>query len=552
MVGRSVGAAVRASVGGGGVGSGLALGTMRAWRAAQALRLHADSRMFRAARSAAEFYSERRTAFAVLSSRNNVLSRMTKRTKIVATIGPASRDPKMLRELFLAGVNVVRLNFSHGSHEEHGAVIADVRAIAADLGMHVAVLQDLPGPKVRTGPLADGVPSVVLTNGAPFTLTTDTVAGTSARVGVSYAGLAHDVEAGKHIYLADGAICLRIESTEGNDVHTRVETGGPLRPLQGINYPDGTLALDAVTDRDLEHLAFGLDAGVDWVGVSFVRSAGDIERVRAFMDERGKRVPIMAKIEKHEALEDIEAIVLAADGIMVARGDLGIEVRLEEVPLIQKDLIERANRASKPVVTATQMLESMISSPRPTRAEATDVANAILDGTDAIMLSGETARGEYPLEAVRTMATIAATVEKQYPHGRFHRRHSDNVDSRATDDIGVTIAEAAASGAERLHLQLIVTGTTTGNTARYISSFRPRAKIIGLTPLPEIARQMAMVWGVESILVQPYRYLETLIEIGEQRVVAEGLAKSGETIAITSGMPVGAGGTNVLKIHHLP
>ncbi len=477
---------------------------------------------------------------------------MTKRTKIVATIGPSSRNPNMLRELFLAGVNIARLNFSHGTHAEHAAVIADVRTIAAELGMHVAVLQDLPGPKVRTGPLADGAPSVLLANGAPFTLTTDAVSGTSARVGVSYGGLAKDVEPGKQIYLADGAIVLRIESIDGSDVHTRVESGGALRPMQGINYPDGTLALDAVTDRDLEHLAFGLDAGVDWVAVSFVRGAGDIERVRAFMTERGKIVPIMAKIEKHEALEEIDAIVLAADGIMVARGDLGVEVCLEDVPLIQKDLIARANRASKPVVTATQMLESMISSPRPTRAEATDVANAILDGTDAVMLSGETARGEFPLEAVRTMATIAVAVEKEYPHERFHRRHSRDVDVRANDDIGTTIAEAAASGADRLNLQLIVTGTTTGNTARYISSFRPRAKIIGLTPIAGVARQMAMIWGAESVLVQPYRYIETLIEIAEQRVVAEGLAKSGETIAITSGMPVGAGGTNVLKIHRLP
>jgi pyruvate kinase len=477
---------------------------------------------------------------------------MNKRTKIVATIGPASRDPQMLRELFLAGVNVTRMNFSHGTHESHAATIADVRAISAELGLPIAVLQDLPGPKVRTGPLAGGAPSVQLVNGAAFTLTTEAVAGTSARVGVSYAGLAHDVEAGKHIYLADGSISLTIESVEGTEIHTRVESGGALRPSQGINYPDGSLNIDAVTDRDFEHLAFGLDVGVDWIAVSFVRSAADIDRVRAFCAERGKNVPIMAKIEKHEALEAIDEIVVAADGIMVARGDLGIEVRLEEVPLIQKDLIERANRASKPVVTATQMLESMMASPRPTRAEATDVANAILDGTDAVMLSGETASGAYPLEAVRTMATIAAEVEKHYPHGQFHRKHSANVDLRASDVIGTTIAEAAASGAERLALKLIVTGTTTGNTARYISSFRPRAKIIGLTPLPQVARQMAMMWGVESIVVQPYRYLETLIEIAEQRVIADGLARPGETIAITSGMPVGAGGTNVLKIHRLP
>jgi pyruvate kinase len=477
---------------------------------------------------------------------------MTKRTKIVATVGPASRDPAMLRALFVAGVNVVRLNFSHGTHEEHAAVIADVRSIAADLGMQIAILQDLPGPKVRTGPLAEGLSAIPLETGAAFTLTTDAVAGTSERVGVSYAGLAGDVEAGKLIYLADGAIALRIESIDGADIHTRVESGGALRGVQGINYPDGTLSISAMTDRDFEHLAFGLDAGVDWVAVSFVRSAADIERVRAFALERGKPIPIVAKIEKHEALEDIDAIVLAADGIMVARGDLGIEVRLETVPLIQKDLIARANRASKPVITATQMLESMIVSARPTRAEATDVANAILDGTDAVMLSGETAVGAHPLEAVRVMATIAAEVEKAYPHGRFHRRQAENADLRASDDIGSTIAEAAARGAERLELKLIVTGTTTGNTARYISAFRPRAKIIGLTPLPQVARQMAMIWGVESIVVQPYRYLETLIEIAEQRVIADGLAQPGETIAITSGMPVGAGGTNVLKIHRLP
>jgi pyruvate kinase len=477
---------------------------------------------------------------------------MSKRTKIVATIGPASRDPKMLRELFLAGVNVVRLNFSHGTHAEHAAVIADVRSIASDLGMQVAVLQDLPGPKVRTGPLADGAPSVLLVNGAPFTLTTEQVAGTAARVSVSYGGLPDDVEAGKHIYLSDGAISLFIEQVDGSEIRTRVESGGPLRPLQGINYPDGSLNISSVTDRDLEHLAFGLEAGVDWVAVSFVRSAADIDRVRAFCVERGAKIPIMAKIEKHEALQNIEEIVIAADGIMVARGDLGIEVRLEEVPLIQKDLIARANRASKPVVTATQMLESMMASPRPTRAEATDVANAILDGTDAVMLSGETARGDYPLEAVQTMATIAAEVEKHYPHAQFHRKHAGNVDLRASDDIGTTIAEAAARGAERLGLHLIVTGTTTGNTARYISSFRPQAKIIGLTPVPQVARQMAMIWGVESAVVQPYRYLETLIEIAEARVIADGLARPGETIAITSGMPVGAGGTNVLKIHRLP
>jgi len=483
-----------------------------------------------------------------------VLERASKRTKIVATIGPASRDPAVLRELFIAGVNVVRLNFSHGTHAEHGAVIADVRRITDELGIHVAILQDLPGPKIRTGPLANGTASVALVAGRPFTLTTAPISGTVDRVGVSYAGLPHDVTVGKRIYLADGAIALRIASIDGPEIGTVVEAGGDLFPTQGINYPDGSLNIDAVTDRDLEHLAFGLEQDVDWVAVSFVRTAADIERVRAFAAERGKTIPIVAKIEKHEALDDIDAIVAATDGIMVARGDLGIEVPLEEVPLIQKDLIARANRASKPVITATQMLESMIVNARPTRAEVTDVANAILDGTDAVMLSGETARGRYAVEAVRMMATIAHEVEKQYPFGTpLRRRLEDSLSAGEAigDAIGRSIAEAAARSAERLGLRVIVTGTTTGNTARLISAFRPRATIYGLTPLVTVARRMAMLWGVEPLLVQTYRYFETLIEIAEQRVIADGCAVPGDTIVITSGMPVGPGETNVLKIHRL-
>jgi pyruvate kinase len=476
-----------------------------------------------------------------------------KRTKIVATVGPASREPAMLRALFLAGVNVVRLNFSHGTHDEHAAIIADVRRIARELGLHVAVLQDLPGPKVRTGTFADGTASVRLQDGAPFTLTTEQVAGDAQHVSVSYAGLARDVEVGKCIYLADGAIALRVTGTDGTRVQTVVETGGELREKQGINYPDGTLELDAVTDRDLEHLDFGIAQSVDWVAVSFVRTAQDVWRVKSHIGEAGATIPVIAKIEKHEALDHIDDILTVADGIMVARGDLGIEIPLEEVPLTQKDLIQRANRVSKPVITATQMLESMISSPRPTRAEATDVANAILDGTDAVMLSGETARGAYPLEAVRVMATIAMTVESKYPFKEIRRRRTSEGGSIETDeDIGMSIAEAAVRSADGLGLRLVVTGTTTGNTARHISSFRPRAKIVALTPLEEVARRMAVVWGVESSVVQTYRYIETLIEIAEARVVAEGHAAPGETIAITSGMPVGAGGTNVLKIHRLP
>ena len=469
-----------------------------------------------------------------------------KRTKIVATIGPASRDPKILREMFLAGVNVARLNFSHGTHDEHAAVVDDVRRTAASLGMHVAVLQDLPGPKVRTGPL-NGVPSVRLEAGAPFTLTTRAIVGSPTAVSVTYEQLPRDVEAGKTIYLQDGAITLRIDETTDDEVRTHVLIGGDLRASQGINYPDGTLRLDSVTDRDLDHLAFGLERGVDWVGVSFVRSAEDIIRVKSFIHERGHDTPVMAKIEKHEALEHIDEIVEAADGIMVARGDLGIEVPLETVPMIQKHIIERANRASKPVVTATQMLESMISNARPTRAEATDVANAILDGTDAVMLSGETARGKYPLEAVKVMATIAQEIEKEYPHLEMKARRLENHDG----SIATSVAESAALCTEKLGLRSVVTGTTTGNTARHISSFRPAARIYAVTPKTDVARRLAVVWGVEALVVQQYKMFETMLELAEARLLSEGIAESGEVIAVTSGMPVGEGGTNVLKLHRI-
>jgi pyruvate kinase len=364
---------------------------------------------------------------------------------------------------------------------------------------------------------------------------------------VNYQGLPHDVEVGKRIYLADGSIALRVEEKNDSDILTMVEVGGDLRGRQGINYPEGSLGIESVTDRDLEHLKFGIEQQVDFVGVSFVRSARDLVRVKDFMKQHDANIPVIAKIEKHEALESIDEILNVTDALMVARGDLGVEVPLEKVPMIQKDLITRANRASKPVITATQMLESMISSPRPTRAEATDVANAILDGTDAVMLSGETARGAYPVEAVQVMATIAHEVEKSYPHNELRQRRLDDPHTDAAE----MIAEVATRATEKMNLKLLVVGTTSGNTARYVSSFKPKARIVALTPVESVARAMSLVWGVETLVTRPYRYIETLIEMTEQRIISEGLARSGETIAITSGMPIGAGGTNVLKIHHL-
>jgi pyruvate kinase len=308
------------------------------------------------------------------------------------------------------------------------------------------------------------------------------------------------------------------------------------------------LNIPAVTDRDFEHLAFGVEAGVDWVAISFVRSPEDVLRVKKFIADHGRDIPVIAKIEKHEALECIDEIVEVADAIMVARGDLGIEIPLEQVPLVQKDLIARANRAAKPVITATQMLESMIYNPRPTRAEANDVANAILDGTDAVMLSGETALGSHALEAVQVMATIASEVESKYPHHDVRERRL----AGAVATQGTSISDAAERVAEQLGIGFIVTGTSTGNTARLISSFRPRARIIALTPFHAIARRMSLVWGIEPLIVKKYHHFERLIEIAEARMLQEGLLGSGDHFVLFSGMPVGEGGTNVLKIHTLP
>jgi pyruvate kinase len=473
---------------------------------------------------------------------------LQKRTKIIATVGPASRDPAILRSLFVCGTNVLRLNFSHGTPEEHASVVRAAREISAELGIHTALLQDLPGPKVRTGLLAGNAPSVRLERGARFIITTEQVLGTADRAATSYRDLPRDVEVGKRIYLQDGQIALRILGKSAEDIETTVEFGGDLRPAQGISYPDGPLNIPSVTPRDFEFLAFGLEHKVDYVAISFVRSAEDVERVKAFIAERGRRVPVIAKIEKHEALVELDSIIAASDGIMVARGDLGIEVPIETVPIIQKEIIAKCNRASKPVVTATQMLESMIAAPRPTRAEATDVANAILDGTDAVMLSGETAIGAFPTEAVRTMAKIAREVERHYPHALLRDRRLENF----APTIASSIAEAATRASAELHIPYIVTGTTTGNTAHQIAAFRPQARIVALTPELYVARRLALIWGTEALLIESYSSFDVLLYMTERQMVKAGLVRSGDLIAFTTGMPVGSGGTNVLKIHQIP
>jgi pyruvate kinase len=470
-----------------------------------------------------------------------------KRTKIVATIGPASREPAIMRSLFVSGANVLRLNFSHGAPDEHAEVIRNARAISTELGIHTAILQDLPGPKVRTGTFTDSVASIRLERGHRLVLTTDDVPGDANRISVQYKELPNDVSVGKRIYLQDGQITLRIVGKTASDIETTVEYGGDLRAQQGINYPDGSLNLNSVTERDFEYLAFGLEHGVDYVAVSFVRSAEDVKRVKAFIAERGKSVPVIAKIEKHEALDDLDNIIASADGIMVARGDLGIEIPLDRVPLVQKSMIAKCNRASKPVITATQMLESMTFNSKPTRAEVTDVANAILDGTDAVMLSGETARGNFPIETVQTMADIARETEREYPHAALRDRRLQGV----TPNIAISIAEAATRASEELTIPYIVTGTTTGNTAHHIAAFRPKARIVALTPNAAVARKLALLWGVESLLIDQYSSIEVLLYMTEQTMTHEGLVRKNDLIAFTTGMPVGSGGTNLLKVHEI-
>ncbi|MET0619004.1 MAG: pyruvate kinase, partial [Thermoanaerobaculia bacterium] len=366
------------------------------------------------------------------------------RTKIVCTIGPSSRSPETLMRLAEAGMDVARLNFSHGTHVEHAAVIAAVRATAERLGRPIAILQDLAGVKIRIGEIAGG--TVRLEPGSTFTLTTRPVPGDAREVSLDYPALGECVRPGDALLLSDGEVELRVEKASGSDIGCRVVVGGALSSHKGIHLPNRSIAAEGLTAKDRDDLAFGIDQGVDYVALSFVRSASDVLIARRFLDERGAAIPLIAKIEKHEALASIEAILAAADGLMVARGDLGVETPLEHVPLLQKMLIERSNRAGKPVITATQMLLSMVENPRPTRAEVGDVANAILDGTDAVMLSEETAAGRYPAEAVATMRRIAEDAETAFPFEAWMRRFED----KSLQSLPEAVAGAACELAEHI------------------------------------------------------------------------------------------------------
>lgn len=466
-----------------------------------------------------------------------------RRTKIVCTIGPATSSPEALRALISAGMDVARLNFSHGTHKAHAEVISHIRAISTEMKQPVAILQDLSGPKIRLGRIEGG--PVLLESGSRFTLTTRDVPGSAEEVSLTYKGLPSDVSVGNRLMLCDGNIELVVEGTTATDISCLVVIGGLINSHKGINTPDASVNAAIPTDKDRADLAFGLQQGVDFVAMSFVRNEKDVLAVRGAMQEAGGEVPLIAKIERHEALAEIDGIIAAADGIMVARGDLGVEIPIEQVARVQKMLVDRAVKAGKPVITATQMLRSMVSSPRPTRAEATDVANAILDGTDAVMLSEETAIGQYPADAVSTMVRIAEDIESVFPYDSWQVRvrtgealSQQEAVARETRDLALSVGAAA-----------IVTCTESGSTTRMVAKYRPNMPLYALTPNPATFRQLALTSGALPIAVE---YADTVEELEKQAIELlreRGLVEQGCKVVLTAGVPLReAGTTNVIKI----
>ncbi len=463
-------------------------------------------------------------------------------SKIVCTIGPASRDPRILKRLLEAGMDVARLNFSHGSHAEHLSCMQILRATANKLGKTIAILADLQGPKIRTGPLAGGVP-VLLRAGQKFTITTAKILGDSTRVNTTFLPLPKEVRRGDRILLSDGLIELRVATVHKRDVNCHVLNGGALGEHKGINLPGVNLRVPALTPKDKADLKFALVHGADYIAVSFVRRPEDVLLAKSLIRHAKKETPVIAKLEKPEAIENLEGILRVADGVMVARGDLGVEMNPERVPVVQKNIIARAREFRRPVITATQMLESMTENPRPTRAEASDVANAIFDGSDAVMLSAETASGKYPVEAVSMMARIIEEAEASIPE--FARP--------ATQEklkVAETVAELVCHASRELHMKWIVVFTHSGFTARLISRYRPLVPIAAFSPEAETRRRLALVWGVAPLEIPDLRKVDQLAEISEKRLLQEKLVHKGDVIAIVAGTPMGVRGTtNFMKFH---
>ncbi|MGI2906922.1 pyruvate kinase [Tolypothrix sp. VBCCA 56010] len=467
-----------------------------------------------------------------------------RRTKIVATIGPATSSPEMLKAIIEAGATTLRLNFSHGSHADHQRNIRLIRQTAFELNQPVGILQDLQGPKIRLGKFENG--SIVVAKGDRFTLTNRPVIGTQDISCVTYDYLAEEVPVGAKILLDDGRVEMVVEeiNREKGDLHCRITVAGKLSNSKGVNFPGVYLSIKAMTDKDREDLMFGLDQGVDWIALSFVRNPQDMIEIKELISSTGKQVPVIAKIEKHEAIEQMEAVLALCDGVMVARGDLGVELPAEDVPILQKRLIATANRMGIPIITATQMLDSMVNNPRPTRAEVSDVANAILDGTDAVMLSNETAVGEYAVEAVATMARIAERIEQE------QARESNNRLSKDTRrSIPNAISQAVGQIAEQLAAAAIMTLTQTGATARNVSKFRPQTPILAVTPHVNVARQLQLVWGVKPLLVLELPSAGQTFQAAINVAQENQLLFEGDLVVMSAGTLQGiSGSTDLIKV----
>jgi pyruvate kinase len=467
--------------------------------------------------------------------------RPERRTRIVATLGPATDRPGVLRDVIVAGTDVVRLNASHGTHAEHLARLTAVRAIAQELGRNIGVLLDLQGPKIRVGQLP--VAGVLLREGEPFTLTNRSGAAGSSLATVDYEPLPREVSAGNRLFLDDGNIALCVQRTDGRDIVCQVERGGVLTSHKGINAPGAALTAEALTEKDREDAAFGVANGVDFIALSFVRRAADVLALREVSGDAA----IVAKIERPEALRDIDAILDAADAIMVARGDLGVEIPLEEVPAVQRTLLHAANGAVKPAITATQMLESMVTHPRPTRAEATDVHVAVTQLTDAVMLSAETAVGAYPADAVRAMAKIALAAETDPALLGAPRARTD-----VARDATEAVAQAACEIASELKVRAIVCSTSSGFTPRVVAKYRPDVPIVALSHDARVRRRLSLTWGVDPVASPPIRSTDEMLATATRIVIDAGVARLGDLVVITAGVPVGVPGhTNLIKVHRL-
>ena len=467
-----------------------------------------------------------------------------KRTKIVCTLGPASDKEEILRELVKSGLNVCRFNFSHGSHEEHKERMDLVKKVREELGQPVAILLDTKGPEIRTGNFDE--PEVLLEEGQKFTITMKDVVGNKEMCTVSYKGLVNDVVPGDTILIDDGLVGLKVEEINGDDIVCIVENSGIVKNHKGVNVPGVKINLPALTEKDIKDIEFGISEGIDYIAASFVRKASDVLAIREVLENNNAtHIQIISKIENQEGIDNIDSILQVSDGIMVARGDLGVEIPTPEIPIAQKMMIKKCNQLGKPVITATQMLDSMMRNPRPTRAEVTDVANAIYDGTDAIMLSGETAAGKYPVEAVKTMATIAKRTEETLKYNELLKK-------RKIEDVTVTnaISYATCTTSADLNAKAIISFTTSGHTARMVSKFRPQAPIIATTEDEGVMRRLALVWGVYPVKTSHVGSTDEVVANSIESAKEKNYLDNGDLVVITAGAPNGISGTtNLIKVH---